>query len=69
MAFNRYDGVALTDKSEAALERLGILTGFTETDLINRAIQLYAFITEEIALDKKFGIVDTDGTVEAFKLL
>lgn len=59
MDFNRYDGVALTTKSEAALERLRILTRMTETDLINRAIQVYAYIAEETAMDKKLAFVDT----------
>jgi hypothetical protein len=54
--------VALIPRAVAELQRLQDRTGMSKTDLVNRAISLYEFITEQIAAgqdlllrDKKAG--------------
>ena len=60
--------VNLTRKAVEALESLSVATGYSKTDTINRALQIYARIQD--LLDKDGGLVikphDSDAEVKLY---
>ena len=50
--------VNLTEKTEKALDYLVDSTELSQTDLINRAIQLYAFVEGETSIGNELAICD-----------
>jgi hypothetical protein len=62
--------VALIAKAAEDLKRTQERTGFSKTDLINRAISLYAFLDERLADGSEILLRDKDtGTTELIRLL
>jgi hypothetical protein len=53
--------VGLTRRSTDELDALQIQTGLSKTDLVNRAIGLYKFITDHLAKGDELLIRDTKG--------
>jgi hypothetical protein len=53
--------VGLTKRSADELERLQHETGLSKTDLVNRAIGLYKFITDHLERGEQLLIRDADG--------
>lgn len=61
--------VNLTAKAEKDLEYLVEKTELSQTDLINRAIQLYAFVEGETSIGNELAICDpAKGTVKRVEL-
>ena len=61
--------VALTPRAAAHLALLRQCTGLSKTEIVNRAISLYEFIDATLAAGREILIRNTDGTVQAMKLL
>jgi hypothetical protein len=53
--------VGLTKRSVDELEHLGRVTGLSKTDLVNRSIGLYKFITDHLEKGEQLLIQDRDG--------
>jgi len=53
--------VTLIPKAVTALEEAARITGDTQTDTINRAIQFYAFVNTELAKGKRLFLQDANG--------
>jgi hypothetical protein len=61
--------VNLTPRSYTALTKVATLTGYTRTDVINRALQLYHHVEEQLADGHKFMIMEPDGkTAQVIKI-
>lgn len=54
--------VALAKKAVEDLEKARQTTGYSKTDIVNRAISMYAFVEEELHEDAEFLIRRKDGT-------
>lgn len=50
--------VSLIPKASAALDRLVLETGMSRTEITNRAIQLYAFVTDQLEAGKEVQLRD-----------
>src|SRR6266550_1358877 len=62
--------VNLTSRSAEALEKTVAGTGDSKTDVINKAVQLYAFVQDHIDAGGLFYIRDPDSTeVERLRIL
>jgi hypothetical protein len=58
--------VKLVSRSTDAMEVASVLTGDSRTDTVNRALQVYAYLLEQIILGNRLlQLVDPDGTVHA----
>ncbi len=53
--------VQLIPRADAALDAAAGLTGHSKTDIINRALQMYAFVEDVLAKGQKVFIADADG--------
>jgi hypothetical protein len=53
--------VGLTKRSADELERLQRETGLSKTDLVNRAIGLYKFVTDHLEMGEQLLIRDANG--------
>jgi hypothetical protein len=56
--------VALIDQAYAALVDMTVLQGFTETDTMNRAIQIYAYLMRKQEQGADILIRDSGGSIE-----
>jgi hypothetical protein len=54
--------VGLTKRSVDELEHLGRVTGLSKTDLVNRSIGLYKFITDHLEKGEELLLRDRDGS-------
>lgn len=61
--------VALHERSQRALEQLCKSTGYSMTDAINRAVQIYAFIEENSADGSQIIVRHPSGRAEVVKFL
>lgn len=61
--------VNLATKASADLARLMELTGLSQTDTVNRAIQLYLFFEETEASGGQVLVKEPDGALNRLKLL
>jgi len=61
--------IGLIPKVIAELERLQLETGMSKTDLVNRAISLSAYVTEQTAAGKDLLLRDSSGEIERLHLL
>jgi hypothetical protein len=62
--------VGLCRKVVGELELLQSLTGLSKTDIVNRAVTLYAFVTEQTTAGKDLLVRDGNtGEVERVRLL
>lgn len=61
--------VNLTDKAATALSNTATLAGLNKTDVVNRALQLYAWVETELARGSELRMVDSDGLVEKIRLM
>lgn len=61
--------VNLTPKSNTALHMVSERNEEIRTVVVNRAIQLYDFISTKLAEGKQVCFLNEDGEVEAFRLL
>lgn len=61
--------VNLIAKAAADLAALQARTGYSKTDIINRALALYDFIDAEIRAGKQVIVRGTDGTDQLVKIL
>jgi hypothetical protein len=61
--------VALVARAIAALRRIVERTKLSQTDVINRAIQLYEFIDYELSTGAELIIIHRDGQRHSVKLL
>ena len=59
----------LVPRAVAALNDAADLSGDTRTDVLNRAVQVYAFILKEQAEGRRLALVDEDGTIGWVRLL
>ena len=58
--------VNLVSRSTDAMEVASVLTGDSRTDTVNRALQVYAYLMDQIILGGRLlQLVDPDGTVHA----
>jgi len=58
--------VNLVSRSTDAMEVASVLTGDSRTDTVNRALQVYAYLMDQIILGGRLlRLVDPDGTVHA----
>lgn len=56
--------VSLIPRAAAELTQMQAATGLTRTDLINRAVSLYAFVAAQLDAGRNLAVVDpADGTV------
>jgi len=61
--------VKLVSRSTDAMEVASVLTGDSRTDTVNRALQVYAYLMDQIILGGRIlQLVDPDGTVHAVEL-
>jgi hypothetical protein len=61
--------VALVPKAAAGLARLRERTGLSKTGLVNRALQAYGFVEEQMAAGRQLLIRAPDGTVREVTFL
>lgn len=61
--------VSLTPRSRTALEDLSSETGLSRTDLVNRALQLYAFVEGAAGGGAKVVLQWPSGDVEGVRFL
>lgn len=61
--------VNLVPRAVAALEEVSRLTGDNKTDVINRALQVYAYLELEQVAGKRILLSNLDGSVEVVTLL
>ena len=61
--------VSLTPKSVAALDHLMLLDGLSQTDIINRAVQVYDFIAEHRSRGIKLLFEHPDSTTETVHII
>ena len=58
--------VKLVPRSKDAMEVASVLTGDSRTDTVNRALQVYAYLMDQIIRrGRLLQLVDPDGTVHA----
>lgn len=55
--------VALVDRAADALDEVCDLTGGSKTDVINRAVQLYAFVERRLQAGDTLRLIDKDGVM------
>lgn len=53
----------LTDNSATALREATEATGLNKTDVINRSVQLYAWIETQLSRGAELRIVEPDGSI------
>ena len=61
--------VNLTPKSRAALGAAVLISEDTRTDVVNRALQFYAYILAEWAEDKRLALVDEDDNLSWVRII
>ena len=61
--------VALVDKAAADLQRTHERTGYSKTNIVNRAVSLYEFIDAELGVKATELIIRRDGKDNIIKLL
>jgi hypothetical protein len=61
--------IALIPKAEQDLQKLQDRTGYSKTDLVNRAVSLYEFIDAQQRDGHKVLIRDKDGELQTLLLL
>lgn len=61
--------ISFSPRAVTDLDWLVERTGFNQTDVANRAVQIYALIERNLAEGKKMGFVDSEGTVERVTML
>jgi predicted transcriptional regulator len=60
--------IALIPKAQEALDRTAERTGLSKTDIMNRAIQAYAFLDEQVVAGAKI-LVQRGKSVEEVRFL
>lgn len=60
--------VNLVPRAIGALEWIAGYTGYTKTDVINRALQLYAVVEQARELGKTLAVITKDGSIERITL-
>jgi hypothetical protein len=61
--------ISFTPRAVTDLDWLTKQTGFNQTDVANRAVQIYAMIERGLAEEKKLAFVDSEGTVERIAII
>jgi hypothetical protein len=61
--------VALIPAARAAVTQTAGRTGLSETDVINRALQAYAYLEEQVAAGSEVLVRHPDGTVHQVMFL
>jgi hypothetical protein len=54
--------VNLVPRAVVAMEFGAALAGDTRTDTVNRALQVYAYLMEQMAFGRRIVLLDADGT-------
>lgn len=61
--------VNLVPRATTALDDVARLTENSKTDVVNRALQIYAFLEMEMSLGKKIMLEGQDGSLERVRIL
>ncbi|MEU3574099.1 hypothetical protein AB0E96_37680 [Kitasatospora sp. NPDC036755] len=61
--------VTLISSAVQAIARLMNIYGLSKTDAINRSVQVYAFLAEEMASGKEVLLRDAEGNVERVRIV
>lgn len=61
--------VNITEKASQALDSTAKLEGVTKTDIVNRAINAYAFLIEAQNAKARIKIINDDGTQELLRFI
>jgi hypothetical protein len=61
--------VNLIPKAVEALNQAATLSGDTHTNIVNRALQVYAFVLNEQSLGQRWALIDSSDTIRWVRLL
>lgn len=61
--------VMLRPEAYTAVVRTADVTHVSRTDTINRAVQIYAVLAEQLAAGKEILLADKDGSIERMRII
>lgn len=61
--------IGFTPRATTDLDELTVQTGMKQNDVVNRAVQVYAFIERELAQGKKLILGSPDGSTETVNII